>query len=335
MEQQLGNGLMALSLFSGGGGLDLGYERAGFTHLASYEWLEPAAATLVKARPDWLVYGGDEGDVRYVDWTRYKDIDVLHGGPPCQPFSTAGRQKGAADPRDMVPEFTRAVMEARPRVFQMENVPALAQRKFSAYVESSILTPLGSDYEISTAFLHAADFGVPQSRKRVFFVGVRRDLQRRFDFPPPTHRWDHLVGASAPSAPELFTEFGDLRQAMGARAALGLPDLGLDRLAPTLRSTLNGPRNTTSILSSTAAQRVWSELEIWPNGVAEDRERARAFVAKNGHFRLSVADCAILQGFPDDWPFQGATYMSLGQIGNAVPPPLAYAVAAAIARVLH
>lgn len=69
MEQRAGNGLTSLSLFSGGGGLDLGYERAGFAHLASYEWLEPAAATLVKARPDWLVFGGDDGDVRRVDWT--------------------------------------------------------------------------------------------------------------------------------------------------------------------------------------------------------------------------------------------------------------------------
>lgn len=235
----------------------------------------------------------------------------------------------------MMPEFTRAVLEARPKVFQMENVPALTQRKFSAYVEEIILSPLQAAYEISMAFLRAADFGVPQSRRRVFFVGVRRDLQRRFGFPTATHRWDHLGGTTASAALELVGGAGDLLQTMGARASLGLPDRGFDRLAPTLRSTLNGPRNTTSILSSTAAQRVWSELEIWPNGVAEDRERARAFVAKNGHFRLSVADCAILQGFPDGWPFQGATYMSLGQVGNAVPPPLGYAVAAAIADLLQ
>ena len=72
----------------------------------------------------------------------------------------------------------------------------------------------------------------------------------------------------------------------------------------------------------------------WPNGVARSREEARAFVPANGHFRLAVPDVAILQGFPEEWPLAGATYMKLGQIGNAVPPPMAYALASSVADAL-
>ena len=121
---------------------------------------------------------------------------------------------------------------------------------------------------------------------------------------------------------------------LGVREALGLPDIGRDAPAPTRRSTLTGPRNTTSISSSSSAARKWAEIEVWPNGVAPSREEAHVFVAKNGHFRLSVLDCAVLQGFPEDWLFQGPTYMQLGQLGNAVPPPLRYSVAVSVAEYL-
>ena len=98
--------------------------------------------------------------------------------------------------------------------------------------------------------------------------------------------------------------------------------------------SLTGPRHTTSILSSVSSRSAWQRLEIWPNGVAPTREQARAFVAENGHFRLSVPDVGLLQGFPENWAFAGAVYMSLGQIGNAVPPPLAYSVASSVAEAL-
>lgn len=323
------NGLRALSLFSGGGGLDIAFERAGFDHAGSYEILQPAADTLTKARPEWAVFGGEDGDVTRVDWSPLRDeIDIVQGGPPCQPFSAAGRQRGAADGRDMFPEFVRAVTTIRPRGFVAENVPALLQKKFERYVRNEIVKPLSADYEVQRLVLHAQSFGVPQVRKRVFFVGTRRDLARSSLLAPaPTHR--HHEGLQAAAGENV-----GLPVCMGTRQALGLPDIGRDAPAPTLRSTLTGPRKTTSIVSSASAARKWADLEIWPNGVAPDREKARTFVAENGHFRLSVPDCAVLQGFPEDWPFQGPTYMMLGQIGNAVPPPLGYAVATALADAL-
>lgn len=326
MPQRPGNEIRALSLFSGGGGLDLGFDRAGHRHAASYEILADAAATLVKARPAWEVHSGPDGDVTTIDWRRWRDlVDVVHGGPPCQPFSNAGRQGGESDSRDMWPALVRCLLAVRPRAFIAENVPALGSAKFREYVRTQIIEPLSPQYRIRMLNLRAQDFGVPQSRRRVVFVGFARPADdRRFVEPTPTHLWADPDAADA----------AGLRPCMGLREALGLPDLGFDALSPTIRSTLTGPRHTTSILNSVAAARTFDRLQVWPNGVALTRDRARAFVPDNGHFRLSVQDVAVLQGFPEDWPLVGATYMQLGQLGNAVPPPMAYAVASSVAAAL-
>jgi len=314
-------GLSTLSLFSGGGGLDLGFERAGFEHEGAWEILEDAGTTLRVARPDWNVYSGSNGDVRGVDWRGYRtNVDLIHGGPPCQPFSNAGKQRGATDPRDMWPEFVRAVLQIKPEAFVAENVAALANTTFSTYVDETIMQPLSKHYEIHRVILHAHEFGVPQVRKRVIFFGFKsKRAARRWSAPAPTFARSASHG---------------LPKVMGLREALGLPDSGFDDVSPTIRSGLSGPRHTTSILNSVSAQRRFSELGIWPNGVAPTREAARAFVAKNGHFRLSVQDVGLIQGFPEDWEFSGATYMKLGQIGNAVPPPLGYVIARSVAEAL-
>jgi DNA (cytosine-5)-methyltransferase 1 len=323
MPQLPANGLRALSLFSGGGGLDIGFDRAGYQHVASYDILEMTGEVLSVARPDWTVFSGEAGDVTAVDWKRYSgSVDVLHGGPPCQPFSHAGRQKGAEDARDMVPEMVRAVRQMRPRAFVLENVSGLGATKFRDYLESTIFAPLRKTYNVRRFALEAADFGVPQRRKRLFFVGFRyAEDAKRFSIPAATYS----------PAPQ-----DGLRRTMGAREALGLADIGVDGLAPTLRSGLTGPRHTTSIVNSSTAARQWAELGIWPNGVAKDREAAARFPAAGGAFRLSVADCMILQGFPADWPIlTGAVYRALGLIGNSVAPPMGYAVADAVARAIR
>ncbi len=332
MPQLRGNGLRSLSLFSGGGGLDLGFDRAGFEHVASYEIVTDAAATLSANRPHWKVESGDRGDVTRIDWRKVK-ADVIHAGPPCQPFSSAGRQLGHEDERNLFPEFIRAVREIKPLAFVAENVRALLNGKFSQFVQEQIVQPLSRDYSVHVFDLNAASFGVPQVRTRVFFVGFRRGLKTEYCPPSPTYSFEYLLGDEVPPMAEVMKGIA-FERCMGARQALGLPDIGFDALAPTLRSGLTGPRHTTSILSSVSALKLWNRLEIWPNGVAASREAARRFVPDNGHFRLSVPDCALLQGFPESWKFSGAVYKSIGQIGNSVAPPMAYQVALSILRAL-
>lgn len=319
------HGLRALSLFSGGGGLDLGFERAGFAHTASWDVLADAGETLRRNRPDWAVHSGPDGNVKQVDWRSWRGrADVVHGGPPCQPFSVAGRQRGPGDERDMFPEFVRAVLGVEPRAFVAENVAAVGGPKFRPYLAETVLRPLGAAYVIRELELRAEAFGVPQQRRRFVLVGFRSMEDAK--------RWVPPAGTHSPHDEDL--PLGPLPRCLGARWALGLPDIGYDALAPTIRSSLTGPRHTTSILSSVSSSTAWERLGIWPNGVARQREQARAFVAANGHFRLSVPDVALIQGFPPDWSFAGAVYMALGQIGNAVPPPIGYAVAASVAAAI-
>ncbi|MCX7237290.1 DNA (cytosine-5-)-methyltransferase [Polynucleobacter sp.] len=332
MPKKPRNKFTTLSLFSGGGGLDLGFDRAGFEHVASYELIPVCGETLLLNRPSWTVYSGPEsGDVTKVEWKRYAGkVDVIHGGPPCQPFSIAGGQLGHADERNMWGEFNRAVNAIKPKAFVAENVLGLMGAKFDGFVKTQILDQL-TDYYIIKFELNAANFGVPQIRRRVFFVGFR--TKKAFDkFLIPTSTHSSVALKKSKMIADLFE--GQMGKTMGVRKALGLKNIGIDSFAPTLRSGFTGKRNTTSILNSKAGQKSWGELEIWPNGVQASRQSASQFPAQDGHFRLSVEDCALLQGFPEDWKFAGAVYQILGQIGNSVCPPVAYAVAINVAKAL-
>jgi DNA (cytosine-5)-methyltransferase 1 len=324
MPQLESNGLTSLSLFSGGGGLDLGFERAGFQHNTSFEILDICGETLRKNRPEWDVRSGAEyGDVCNVSFSQFRGVDIVHGGPPCQPFSTAGKQGGAKDSRNMWPSFVRCVLQVKPRAFIAENVPGMLDRKFESFVRRNIFSPLSEHYEIFKFKLSANDFGVPQARRRVFFVGFRAKRDAAFwEAPLPTH--GDVEGVLGPILPRNT-----------ARKSLGLPEIGFDTVAPTLRSGFTGPRNTTGVVNSKASLKIWNDLQIWPNGVQLTDMLAAAFKPENGHFRLSVEDCALLQGFPSDWNFAGAVYQVLGQIGNSVCPPVAYVVARQVSRALR
>lgn len=331
MPQLPNNGFRALSLFSGCGGLDLGFDRAGFSHVASYDIIPVCGQTISYNKPRWKVFSGPkDGDVRNVDWSAYgKKVDVIHGGPPCQPFSISGQQKGSEDERNMWPQFIDAVLAIKPRVFVAENVPGMMSKKFSKFIQDDIITPL-EKYKIFLFNLNSAHFGVPQHRKRVFFVGFKNDRDaRNFVEPTPTHAYEHLVQRNQ-NLPHESKSF----KTMGVRETLGLPDIGFDALSPTIRSAFTGKRNTTSVLNGTTGQQLWANLGIWPSGVAESRKMARIYVPNNKHFRLSVQDCAIIQGFPESWKIKGAVYQILGQIGNSVTPPVAYAVAKSVAAAL-
>jgi len=338
MPKMKSNTMKTLSLFSGGGGLDLGFENAGFDHLASYDIIPICGETLKHNRPNWSVFSGEtEGDVKIVNWRKYiGKVDIIHGGPPCQPFSVAGQQAGIQDERNMWGPFVDIVNLIRPVAFVAENVKGLLGSKFSNFVNENIFLPL-SDYHIISFTLNAAGFGVPQKRERVFFVGfLDSKCQKRFKIPAYTHSFNHLLESEREqiSFPQGSLFEDEKQKCMGVREALGLPDIGIDILAPTIRSAFTGKRNTTSILNSTASAKSLASIKVWGSGVAPERISAFNYPTKNGHFRLSVQDCSILQGFPESWVFCGATYKVLGQIGNSVAPPVAYNIARSLDEAL-
>lgn len=214
--------MRSVELFSGCGGLALGIARAGFRHLKMVEWNADACATLnhnkdrgVKHVRHWPL---TSGDVRLMDWSKIGGpIDLVAGGPPCQPFSIGGKHKGSADHRDMWPEAIRAVRELRPLAFLFENVRGLARPAFADYLQwinfhlalpGMAIEPhedhaghlrrlmdhlRRAEYQTMVIKVNAADFGAPQKRHRVVVAGVRRDLGVSLVGPSPTHSRERLL----------------------------------------------------------------------------------------------------------------------------------------------
>lgn len=223
--------MRSIELFAGGGGLLLGSAVAGFSHDAAVEWEHNSCDTLRTNRDaDYpLVRGMEviEGDIRQVDWSRFPDgLDLLAGGPPCQPFSLGGLARAALDPRDMFPAMTHALSELRPRAFIAENVKGLVRSSFADYYSYILLRlqhPLlqareGETwqehfmrlsrehtngvhdelrYEVVPTVVDAADYGVPQHRHRVLIVGFRSDIHAQWSFPKPTHSGAALAAAQS------------------------------------------------------------------------------------------------------------------------------------------
>ena len=210
-----------LSLFSGIGGLDAGLEASGFETIASVEQDEYARAELCRQRPDCRLV--EELDVNLIEpgalrrqlGLRRGELELLAGGPPCQPFSRAAawtRQRGLRDPRARtLSAFFSMVTEFAPAVVLLENVPTLATRHDSWLSKQleRVNTLLGTQYAFTVVSAQAADFGVPQTRQRTFLVAQREGLS--FSAPAPTHgiarpfatAWDALANCSVSTDPQL------------------------------------------------------------------------------------------------------------------------------------
>lgn len=219
--------MKSIELFAGAGGLGIGVSRAGFTPMAVVEWDKWASDTIkenknrgVSPVVHWPLF---HGDVRDFDFRPFEGkLDLVSGGPPCQPFSLAGKHRGHLDDRDMFPQAIRAVRETRPRAFLVENVKGLTRATFANYLEYIRLQlkypeivskrdekwldhlsrlekyktqgkPDGLHYNVVVRLLNAANYGVPQKRERVFIVGFRSDLGIEWSFPDETHSEDALL----------------------------------------------------------------------------------------------------------------------------------------------
>ncbi len=219
--------MKSVELFAGAGGLGLGLCLAGFEPQAVIEWDKWACDTIRENKScgyplvkDWSIF---EGDARLFDYSSIdSEVDLISGGPPCQPFSLGGKHKAFKDRRDMFPIAVDAVRKLSPRAFIFENVKGITRSSFANYFQYIILQLSypeivrnededwlhhlsrlecqktsgkvnGLTYNVVARLLNAADYGVPQHRERVFIVGFRNDQNQEWSFPKKTHSLDGLL----------------------------------------------------------------------------------------------------------------------------------------------
>ncbi len=314
-RQIVQHSLTTLELCAGAGGQALGLEQAGIDHAGLIEIDEHACATLRLNRPQWNVIEGDLN--AFTDASAFKGVDIVSGGLPCPPFSKAGKQLGENDERNLFPAAIDIVDQVRPRAVMVENVRGILDAVFEDYRRyiAGTLKKLG--YSTDWRLLNASDYGVPQLRPRVIFVAIKDEYANSFSWPDP------LPGKAKTVGETLF----DLISSRGWKGAKRWKDLA-NEIAPTIVG--GSKKHGGPDLGPTRAKRAWAQLEVDAH-VLGDEPPPRDFVGKP---RLTVPMVARLQGFPDNWRFEGKKTNAYRQVGNAFPPPVARAVATQIARCL-
>lgn len=379
--------MRAVELFAGAGGLGMGISKAGFKPIEIVEWDKWCCDTINQNRAAKVsaVRHWPEpylGDIRDKDFTKFEGkVDLVSGGPPCQPFSLGGKHKAYMDARDMWPQAVRAVREMRPKAFIFENVKGLKRTAFATYLSyinlqlhhpaierlpneewedhfgrlqqhHSANEHKEPEYRVLIDLLNAADYGVPQRRERVVFVGFRSDLGIRWKFPEKTHSFEALLWDQCRSL-EYWNEHRvpfrernmDVRAEMKADqlperprtkrwrtvrdAICDLPDPVL----PSHRKILNHrhqpgarsyPGHTGSRLDEPG-----KTLKAGVHGVPGGENM---LVRPDGSTRyFTVRESARLQTFPDDYELHGSWTEAMRQLGNAVPLELAHVVAKDVA----
>lgn len=313
-----------IDLFCGAGGLSLGLEAAGLNCVAAVEMNRDACETFALSHHRTRIH---DLPIQQVDFSKYAGIPLLVGGPPCQPFSAGGKGLASGDTRDMIPQFVRAVKEARPEIFLMENVPGLAGPKHRTYLEHSLINLSKLGYKLTVEVLNAAEYGIPQKRRRLIVVGVRcgRDA---FTMPDPTH---------GPRGREEFVSAGMALQGIETSAMVNESKVTFAK-RPDLRPSpydghlfngggraidLSAPSHT--ILASAGGNKTHF-LDIENEVPAYHQYLVKGGQPKVGSLRggrrLSVEESAALQTFPKGMKFAGSRSSQYAQIGNAVPPKL-------------
>jgi DNA (cytosine-5)-methyltransferase 1 len=313
--------LTALDLFASAGGMTIGLKQAGIQTVCAVE-IDPIRVSTYSrhTKAEILV-----ADIRELSFSKYRSVDIVCGGPPCQPFSSGGLRKAAADERDMLPAFVRAIHEARPSAFIMENVPGLLAAERRHYFFAVLKEIEGLGYATAHQILNAASYGVPQKRRRLFVVGMRKG---KFAFPEPTH---------GPGTKRNYVAVGNVLPAFGIGEPnpskvffAKCPDL---RPSPFDGHVYNGggrpidpsqPCHT--ILASAGGNKTHfvADIELIRSYHAHllrgGKPRAGTLA---GARRLTVLESAMIQTFPRDMVFCGPRSAQYRQVGDAVPPLLA------------
>ncbi len=370
--------MQSIELFAGAGGLGLGSNLAGAAPQLIVERDRWCCATL-RRNADNLWPDPVEGDIRTIDFHCYENkIDLITGGPPCQPFSLGGKHKAHDDHRDMWSEAVRAVREAKPRAFIFENVKGLTRTSFSAYFNYITLQLTypeiilfeaeewqdhlyrleqhhssgkrsGLQYQvIPPRVLNAADYGVPQKRERVFFIGFRDDICANWSFPKATHSHEALQQDQSERG-----AYWDLHRLPRRHRTPTRPvrDEVKSVLAPwkTVRDAftqLPDPENDPKAAAQFLNHRFQPGARSYPGhtgspidmpakalkaGVHGVPGGENMMVRGDGSVRyFTVRESARLQTFPDGFAIEGSWSEAMRQLGNAVPVDLARIVTASV-----
>ncbi len=318
-----------ISLFSGAGGLDKGFETAGFQTIWANEYDKDIWETFEKNFPNTKL---DRRSIREVLSDDIPECDGIIGGPPCQSWSEAGALRGIEDKRgQLFFEYIRILRDKKPKFFLAENVSGMLAARHSEAIENIKKLFADSGYRLSFTLLNAVNYGVPQDRKRVFFIGIRNDLNFTFEFPNSLQQ--KLV---------LQERIFDIKD-----SALPAKDKqktnGDECVLPNHEYMIGG---FSTIYMSRNRVRSWDEpsftiqaggrhAPLHPQAPKMDfiEQNKRVFVPgkEDLYRRLSIRECARIQTFPDDHIFYYKNLMAgYKMVGNAVPCNLAYCLAHAI-----
>ena len=345
------SGLTSISLFSGAGGLDIGFERAGFDIVFANEYDHDAADTWRMNRPkqSTIMIEGDIYD-HINDLSVYAGVDVLFGGPPCQGFSIAGKMDPNDERSQLVWIFMDAVATVRPKIFVMENVAALGTlAKWKQVREEIVARSKSMGYEVSYKVHHVSDYAVPENRDRVIFLGIKKeigstdqfyDLLTSFRAKPMSAR-DVILSAgpfNSSKNPQTCTSNISLaihpvmRKSPYAGMLVngaGRP-INLNGIVPTLPASMGG--NRTPIVDEVSLRNVdipnW--FETYHAGLINGTIKPSQITVPTSIRRLTIRECAAIQTFPAEYKFCGRKTKQYKQIGNAVPCLFAEAIAKSV-----
>tara|TARA_B110000908_G_C10236279_1_gene443514 strand:+ start:424 stop:1668 length:1245 start_codon:yes stop_codon:yes gene_type:complete len=327
-----------LELFAGAGGLAVGMEKAGIKCVALNEIDKWACKTLRANRPKWNVL---EGDIKSFDFTKYNNhVDIVTGGFPCQAFSYAGKKLGLQDARGtLFYEFARAVQEVNPLICIGENVKGLLSHEKGKTIEGmiSILDEIGYNV-VPVKVLKAIKYKVPQKRERVILVGVRKDINTKYEYPLPHYKIYNLKDALKKG--ELYS--CNVPKSEGSKypehkkAVLDLvPQKGYWRNLPLdIQKEYMGKSFYLGGGKTGIARRIgWDEPSLTLTCSPAQKQTERCHPEETRPF--TVREYARIQTFPDDWKFIGSVSQQYKQIGNAVPCNLGQEIGYSIVKFLN
>jgi len=344
--------LRGISLFTGAGGMDVGFARAGIQVVRANEMASHACDTYAANHPDTELLRGDINE--YMEAFSVSDADIVFGGPPCQGFSVAGKMNPDDERSQLIWTFLDVVARVQPQTFVMENVKALgALEKWRHIREKFRERTQEMGYHCEFFLLNAADFGVSQNRERVFFIGSRKPyngvafekMLNSFKEKPRTLRqlFETLPSAGSEENPLTCTAKISLASNPVMRRSpyagmlfngMGRP-LNLEAVSTTLPASMGGnktPIIDSNLLADPSAHDWVSEYhaKLW-----KDTNNAHFAPAPEQLRRLTIVESAAIQSFPSDYKFCGTKSAIYTQIGNAVPCKLAQCVAEAVLKYFY